>query len=224
MRLGKFDLSLLALTAANVSPLAGVFFLGWDAATIVLLYWTENLILGFYNILKMVLVRATPPAAHLGKLFDIPFFCLHYGGFCAGHGFFLLIFFKLGGGPEALFKGMNSALGPLVFVQLLINVVRQLWQSRPPGMELPVLCLFASHGVSFVQNFLVRKEYRTLTLDKLMGQPYTRIVLLHVAIIAAGMPVMLLGSPMPLLLILVVLKIGLDIFLHIKSHKVKTQD
>ena len=57
-----------------------------------------------------------------------------------------------------------------------------------------------------------------------MNRPYKRVVLLHVAIIAGGMPIMMLDSPVPLLFILVLLKIYLDIRLHTKSHKTGSKD
>ena len=201
----------------------GVLFLGWDAAVVILLYWVENVVTGFYNILRIALVRVEHPIAHLSKLFAIPFFCLHFGGFCAVHGFFLLAFFKLGGGEESLFP-QQSWPGHLVFVQLLISVIRRLWQSHPAGMEWPVLALFVSHGISFFQNYVFRKEYASLSIGALMNRPYKRVVLLHVAIIAGGMPIMMLDSPVPLLFILVLLKIYLDIRLHTKSHKTGSKD
>jgi hypothetical protein len=207
-------LSLLALIAANLAPLFGVLFFGWDAAAIVLLYWIENLIIGAYNILRMILVKVKSQSERFKKLFIIPFFCVHFGGFCAVHGFFLLTFFKLGGDLDTL----APQRGPLVFVQLLVSVIAQLWESRPAGMEWPVLCLVVSHGISFIRNYLIGGEYR-LTIGKLMSRPYTRIILMHVAIIAGGVPIMMLGSPVPLLCILVILKIGMDIWLHTKSHK-----
>jgi hypothetical protein len=215
----KFTLSLASLVAANLVPLAGVLFLGWDAAMIVLLYWTENLVIGFYHVLRIAIVRVEHRRFHPGKLFAIPFFCVHFGGFCAVHGFFLLLFFKLGDGAGAFPSGTPWP-GPLVFVQLLTSVIAQLWRSHPQGMEWGVLCLFASHGVSFVQNFLLRGEYASLSMEDLMLRPYKRIAMLHVAIIAGGMPVMVLGSPIPLLCILVLLKICLDIRLHTKSHNI----
>jgi hypothetical protein len=210
--------SILALIAANLAPLFGILFFGWDAAAIVLLYWIENLIIGAYNILMMILVKVKSRSAQVKKLFIIPFFCVHFGGFCAVHGFFLLTFFKLGGGMDA-FAPQSPWLGPLVFVQLLVSVILQLWESRPPGMEWPVIGLVISHGISFIRNYLIGGEYLTLTLGKLMSRPYNRIVLLHVAIIAGGVPIMMLGSPVPLLCILVILKIGMDIWLYTKSHK-----
>jgi len=219
MKLPKMTLSVAALTVANIVPLAGVVLSGWDARVIVLLYWTENLVIGFYSILKIALAKVDRPAAHLGKLFAIPFFCLHFGGFCAVHGIFLLAFFKVGGEMGPLLP-RHTWFGPLVFLQLLISAVAQLWESGPPGMGWPVLGLLVSHGISFVQNYLLGGEYASLTEGRLMMQPYGRIVLLHVTIIAGAAPVMLLGSPVPLLCILIGLKIVIDILLHASSHKV----
>jgi hypothetical protein len=103
MKLSKkdwFDIPVIALLVANAIPLFGVLFLGWDAFYIVLLYWTENLVVGFYNVLKMVFAAVPHPIAHLGKLFLIPFFIVHYGGFTAVHGFFVLaLFHDEGQGP-----------------------------------------------------------------------------------------------------------------------------
>jgi hypothetical protein len=212
----KESLSVLALVLANLVPLAGVLFFHWDIAAVVLLYWTENVVIGLYTILKMAVVPLSPPGANIVKLFQIPFFCLHFGGFCGIHGMFLLVMFNLGGQVNTLFSG--PAWGPLVFFQILFGVIRQLWNSRPPGMVWPVLCLLVSHGISFVQNFLLGGEYRTLTMEQLMRRPYARVFVMHVAIFAGAAPVMMLGSPMALLAILILLKIGLDVMLHAKSH------
>jgi hypothetical protein len=214
----KPSLSIQALTVANLLPLFGVVLLGWDAAAIVLLYWIENLIVGLINILRMILVRVETTARQIQKLFMIPFFCVHFGGFCAVHGFFLLAFFKIGSSWDA-FSPQNPWMGPLIFLQLLYSVVIQLWQSRPQGLEWPVLGLAVSHGISFVKNFLLGQEYLSLKINQIMMRPYKRIVLMHVAIIAGGVLVMKMGSPAGLLCVLIFLKIGMDIWLHVKSHK-----
>ncbi|MHC4509165.1 MAG: DUF6498-containing protein [Planctomycetota bacterium] len=219
MRLTKkdmLDVPVLALLAANAIPLFGVLFLGWDAFSIVLLYWTENVVIGFYNILKMVFAAVPHPAAHLGKLFFIPFFMVHYGGFTAVHGFFVLALFHKGEGPS-----MGHMDWPcfLVFVQMLFNVIGYAYSIIPPQVRMAVLALFASHGVSFVQNYLLKGEYATAKPDKLMGSPYGRVVVMHVAIIAGGFLTMAIGSPAPLLVVLVLLKTVLDVSLHNREHK-----
>ena len=129
----KPSFSIIALMTANLVPLIGVVFLGWDAASIVLLYWIENLIVGIFNVLRMFLVKVESRSKQFQKLFMIPFFCIHFGGFCAVHGFFLLVFFKTGS-PDKVMAQSGAWMGPLIFLQLLYGVVMQLWHGRPPGL------------------------------------------------------------------------------------------
>jgi len=218
----KDPLSLAALIGANLIPFIGIFFFGWDVRFIVLLYWIENLIAGFYNILKLAILKTDQAANNLGKLFVIPFFCVHYGGFCAVHGLFLTLFFKIGSGSSPLDTG-NEWWGPLIFIQLLLSVIASIWKSRPPEMIWAVIGLTISHGVSFVENYIIGAEYKTSSLKELMHQPYQRIIVMHIAILAGGIFVMKLNSPLPLMLILVILKIFFDVHLHKKSHREKTQ-
>jgi len=133
------------------------------------------------------------------------------------HGFFLLTFFKIGGGPGEILSGENWP-GHLIFLQMLVSVISTLWHNHPPGMEWLVIALLISHGTSFITNYLGKGEHGTLTIKKLMNQHYKRIVLLHLTIIAGGVPIMILGSPTPLLCILVFLKVGMDIYFHIREH------
>ncbi len=219
MKLTKKDLSdvpVLALLAANVIPLFGVVFLGWDAFNIVMLYWAENVVIGFFNVLKIAFAPVPHPAGHLGKLFLIPFFVVHYGGFTAVHGFFVLVLFHKGEGPP-----MGGANWPccLVFIQMLFNVIGYMYSVIPPQVRMAVLALFASHGVSFVQNYLLKREYATAKPNELMSGPYGRVVVMHVAIIAGGFLTAAVGSPASLLAVLVALKTILDVSLHNREHK-----
>jgi len=211
------DIPILALLAANAIPLFGVLFLGWDAFYIVLLYWTENIVIGFYNVLKMVFAAVPHPIAHLGKLFLIPFFIVHYGGFTAIHGFFVLaLFHKEGKGPPM--DGMDWPCF-LVFVQMLFNVIKYMYSIIPLQVKLAVLALFVSHGVSFVQNYLLKQEYKITKPDMLMTSPYGRVIVMHITILAGGFLTMAIGSPAPLLVVMVILKTVLDVNLHNRSHK-----
>ncbi len=212
------NIPVLALLAANVIPLVGVLFLNWSAVYIVLLYWAENLAVGFYNVLKMAFAKVSHPIEHLGKLFLIPFFIVHYGGFTAVHGFFVLAMFSKGEqGPPM--GGNESWPCFLVFVQMLYNIVKHIMLTIPPAVRLGVLSLFASHGVSFVYNYLIKGEYARANIRDLMGQPYARVFVMHITILGGGFLSMALGSPAALLLILVILKTAIDVKFHIREHK-----
>ena len=212
----RLDVPVIALLAANIVPLWGVLFLDWDVFFIVLLYWAENLVIGFYNILKMAFAAVPNRAAQLSKLFLIPFFSVHYGGFMAVHGFFIMAIFRKSVGPP-----MRGEPWPcfFVFLQMLLNVALQMYLAIPSQVRIAVLALFASHGVSFVYNYLLKREYATAEPGKLMASPYSRIVVMHIAILAGGFFVMALGSPMILLIALVGMKTIVDVNLHNRSHK-----
>ena len=218
----KDPFSLASLVGANLFPFIGIFLFGWDVRYIVLLYWVENLIAGFYNILKIALLRTDQTSSPLEKMFLIPFFCVHYGGFCAVHGLFLTVFFKIGPSSSPL-AGSSHWWGPLIFIQLLYSVIAKIWASRPPEMIWAVIGLTISHGVSFVENYILGGEYRKSSFKKLMHQPYQRILIMHFAILAGGILVMQLDSPLPLMIILVLLKITVDVYLHKKSHAPRTR-
>ena len=237
------NIPLIALVLANCIALAGVLFGGWDAFSIVLLYWAENLVIGTYNILKMVLAQPLSPAElkmltderekkpplwttgvlyHVSKLFHILFFVFHYGAFAAGHGFFVLMMFKKG---DAGFGQIiqNDQVWPcfLVFIQLFLIVIKYAYSIMLINMKYALAALFVSHGISFVYNYLLRGEYKTTRIENLMGQPYGRVVVMHLAIIAGGFVSGAIGSPAGVLVMLVVVKTIIDIKMHLRQHRTK---
>ncbi len=195
--------TVIALVLANLIPLAGVLFFGWATFPLVYLFWLENVVVGGFNVLKMLLAAPQNGLNWLAKAFLIPFFCFHYGLFTFVHGVFVVGFFG----------GQFRQGAPFPDSDLFLRLIseQQLW--------LAVLALVVSHGFSFGWNYLLRGEYRTASLSALMHQPYGRVVVLHVAILGGGFLVMALGSPVAGLALLVVLKIALDVRAHVKQHQ-----
>ena len=205
----QLALSPIALVHGNVIPLVGVMAWGWDAAAVVIFYWSENLIIGGLTLLKMLY------KSPIGGLFSGLFFTVHYGGFCAVHGFLAMGLFGLDDGAV-----MPSLGWPFffVFIELLVSVVRQVVNLSPPEWIWGFAGLAASHSVSFLTNFLWRGEHRNQTLHRLMTARYGRIIVLHLAIVFGGWGVLALGSPLPILMILIILKTSLDLRLHLREH------
>ena len=202
-------LSVALLVVSNVIPLIGVFVWDWDVTSILILYWSENLILGFLTIVKMIV------NAPIGGIFTSAFFLVHYGGFCGVHGLFVLamtvgdIGDPVGSDPWPLW---------LVFVQLLVNVVQQVLAMAPTEWIIAFTALFVSHTVSLIINYFGRGEYKDQDTQALMMAPYKRIVVLHLAIIFGGWCVLALGSPVGLLIVLIALKISIDVYTHLAEH------
>jgi len=185
----------LALLAANLLPLAGVLMFDWDLWQVMVLYWAESAVIGFYTVLKLCVV-AKPLA-----VFAVPFFVGHFGAFMAAHFVFVYGFFIRG-----------FASGPLDFGPLegLIDIF------APISPALAALAV--SHGVSFALNFIGRKEYAGETIQSLMTAPYKRIVIMHLTIIFGGALVLALDTPAPALALLVLIKTAVDLRAHRREH------
>ena len=150
-------------------------------------------------------VKAMTTGHTVMKLFMIPFFTVHYFGFCAGHGIFVFAFFGRDAGHGVSGHGLSGAFDQLP--QLLTGT-----------FALAAIGLIVSHLFSFFSNYLGRGENRKTIVPLLMFKPYGRIVVLHIAIIFGGFLVVALGIPMGLLLIMVVGKIILDLKMHLLEH------
>jgi len=195
--------SVVALVLANLVPVFGVVVFHWEVFPLMFLFWFENLIIGVFNVFKMLAANPESPLGWAGKLFVIPFFCVHYGMFTFIHGIFVILLFgggmRHGGGfpnAETFWRiAMENHLG---------------WA---------ILGLTASHAISFATNYLGNGEYKRASLQQLMGQPYGRIMVLHIAILGGGFLMLALHSPAAGLLLLVALKIALDLSAHLAERK-----
>lgn len=200
--------SIAVLIVMNLVPIAGVLFFDWDIAALVILYWSENLIIGFYNIVRMMVVAGT------GAILPGLFFSIHYGGFCAVHGFFIMSLLL------DVQPSMSGESWPLflVFLQLLVNVVQELLNTVPQAWLIGFVGLAISHGYSFFANFIGGQERQRATLGKLMTAPYPRILVMHLTVIAGGFAITAMGQPLALLVTLVAVKTLADIYLHRREH------
>ena len=190
--------AILALVAANLVPLGGVLWFDWAVFPLMLVFWLENLVIGAYNALRMLAAARSS----LGERLTLTaFFAVHYGGFCAGHGIFLVALFggdRFEGGPHL------SDFGETI---------------NANGLWIAVLALAASHGFSFARNYLGEREYKHVGVQQLMMAPYSRIVVLHVLLIAGAWVVTTLQAPALILAALVVGKIVIDVKAHDRQHR-----
>jgi hypothetical protein len=184
--------SLAALVASNAMPLVGVLVLGWDLYGVMVLYWAENVIVGLYNVLKMLRVGGRREAPR------VEFFCIHYGMFMVVHFVFVTLLF--GADHVAVFPGLHAVLVALAPVA--------------DG----VAAIFISHGISYYVDFLRGREYERTTVDQQMFAPYRRMIVLHVTLIAGGWIIMTIGAPIGALVVFVVIKTGLDARAHLRER------
>ncbi len=209
-------LPLQALITANLIPVFGVLFLAWDAMTVLLTYWLENLVIGVYTYVRMARIGGWRTLFMPGL-----FFLFHFGFFCAGHGMVLLGLSALSGLEidHRAYIGADEWPGPFVVFQELSGILGWIIHERPE-MVLALLGFFLSHGISTFIHQFIRDEDRGREVEEIMFDPYKRIVVLHLVILAGAFVVILSGgaSLAPVLLLLSGGKIALDLHLHRQAH------
>ena len=198
----KLKLSAVALVAANLIPLVGVLFFGWSVRNLLLLYWTENVIVGGFAIARMVSIN---PAVGLPMGL---FFTVHFGMFCFVHLAFVDVLSQPGGPMASTGGSFLPGLGDIVAA----------------ATPWAIFGLVVSHGFSFVVNFLLGGERKTSTVPAEMIKPYPRMVVLHVAIVVGAFLTIMIGGGIGVLLVLVVLKIAVDLGLHVAGHRLRQKE
>lgn len=191
--------SVYVLVIANLIPLFGVLFLGWNLLHIMLIYWTESAIVGFYNVIRMLVIN---PAK---STFLVPFFCFHFGMFMFVH----LIFIATLTSFPGILTGSPPKSGFLLNIESIKNLL------------LPVAALFISHSISLFTNFFKREEYKKRTIQQQMFIPYRRIIVMHLTLIFGAFIIIPTGQPMLLIALMTIIKTILDVMAHLHEHSAK---
>ncbi len=187
----------MALTIlGNALPLLGVMLVGWDIYTLLIFYWCETMIFGFWTVVTIGFHRDSdanapwrPDARRQGGSAATVIVALHAGFFMAIHLFLMNSLY----GKE--WPGHLSSLG--AFVDTFI-IGQNLW---------PML------AGSFLQRALVFwEDHRANSVTAATVGLYLRIVVMQMVIIFGSWGVLMLGSGLFGLLLLVAMKTVLDLY------------
>jgi hypothetical protein len=188
--------------AAAVIVAYGVLVLGWSPFIVVMLYWFENVVIGVFNVAKILLAGVrVGPAGVAGAVAASAFFTVHYGLFTLGHGVLLAqLFGSAELGRSAMDGGLFGALGAVLH-HLLTE--RESW--------LAMIAIIAAPVGLFLQWSVSTRELPP-PLNELMSAPYGRIIVLHITLIGGAFLMQALQAPKVGALLLVVLKLAYDLF------------
>ena len=167
------------LIAANLIPVYGVWFLGWSAVEVFVVYALETLLVGMLTVLKLLV-------ATLYRKKDIWY---NNGASTTVSGFFFIFFFILHYG---LFAAVQS------------SIFSQSADITPPGSGLmhfffhwyeyvnkDIAVMLAGFTVSYVARsfvpFVLSGEFKTISMMRLMFQPYGRIFIQQLTVILGSM-------------------------------------
>ncbi|MBU1027193.1 MAG: hypothetical protein KKA31_05620 [Candidatus Margulisbacteria bacterium] len=194
----KAPSSTIILLLANLFPIYGVLFNGWHIVDILFLYWAESAVIGFFNILKMLTSKIEKGDSVILTVLmrgaASLFFTVHFGGFMLVHGIFIF------------------AIAAEFYAQPIhpLALLSDTW--------IAIVCLFLSHGQSYITNYWINRERDNSQTGMLMAQPYARIIIMQLTLIFGLMLTMIFGQPIFLLLLFVVLKMIVDLSAHLRER------
>lgn len=186
------------IVGANAIPLLGVLLAGWDAFTVLMLFWFESAVIGFWVCVavaishqdQMNIRNLQGPPVRPGLAAAL-FIAAHAGIFMLVHFFFLMGFREIGDLPSAGF--FNP--GEVIETQFLEQ-----------GLWLPLAGLFVLRGLVTVSDRVAGRP-----LEPTVVGFYVRIVLMQLAILFGGFFVMMIGGTVAPLVLLILLRVAIDV-------------
>jgi hypothetical protein len=195
-------LQVAAAVAGAAVMAVGIVFFDWPTFTVLALYWLENVIIGAFTVLR-ILAFGARSEQYLASLGTAAFFTVHYGLFCLVHGVFVATLFGgirvQGNLVDAVLLMIGRVggdrLGLLVIVAMVIAVALDAWRA------------WAASDTGDPSG-----------LRRIMAEPYGRIVVLHLVLIAGGFLMVALQLPSLAALLLVAFKLVYDLRLLRRSR------
>jgi len=194
------------LIIAHLIPVYGVWFLGWNAVDAFIVYALETLIVGFLTILKLCVITLfrkkdtwynEGSSTKVSGIFFILFFILHFGLFAAVQ---TSIFSQSanitppGSGLLHFFFHWYSYINEDIAIMLSGFVVSYLIRGFIP--------------------FIINAEYKTISMARVMFQPYGRIFIQQFTVILGSM-FLELGWGKAFILIFAIVKIFFEIYINL---------
>ncbi len=198
------------LILVNLIPVYGVWFAEWNAPQIFLVYCLETVIVGFFNVVKMLVVLLLVRTQDLNNnklpmtiksgIFLIVFFILHYGIFVFVQ---TQIFFSVSGIIQGSsfftsYQKIDNALGSNGKILLMIFI--------------------GYYTLQTIYVFFVSGRYKIITIEKLMIEPYSRIFIQQFVVIIGSM-FLLSSANMIFILIMAIVKICFELFFKLNFRK-----
>lgn len=168
------------LIVANLLPIYGVWFQGWNAKEVFLVYCLETVIIGIFTLVKLGIATAVRKRdwwenngskTMMSGLFFMLFFLLHYGLFV---GVQTTIFFNV--------VSIQKSGGPSNILQFLLHPGKYLGSE---GWLLLSAFVFG-YGYENLVGFILNNEYRVKSFGRIMFEPYMRIFVQQFTVILGG--------------------------------------
>lgn len=204
----KLTISDFLLILVNLIPLYGVWFEGWDAKEIFIVYCLETVIIGAVNVIKMacitIFVRkkdvwdSNSNTMQSGWFF-IFFFIVHYG-------FFVFI-------QTQIFFGVSRLIPDGSMIMNYAKIPELLGHNG----KLMLLIFIAYYTAQSIFSFFSSGTYKTISLGRQMFEPYMRIFVQQFVVILGSM-FLTFGAGKIFILIFVIAKIFFELFINFERY------
>ena len=216
---------MIVLIVANLFPLLYLFFTGWTAVDILLMYWIENVALCAVTVLKMATctntaIRARVQMEGLGpvarqslmRVTSEPnplFLRLWVGGiFVVVYGAACLIY-------GAIVLGVAGRIAP--------GVQAGLYHGASLGIEAAACGPACGHSCCSSGGVHRQGEYKTVTLETLFFIPFQRVILMVMVVNLGGIIALGAGNPGIALTLVILVKTALDVAAQKKERSRATR-
>jgi hypothetical protein len=189
LQLLRNDVTAVLLVVANLVPVIDLVRTGEPVGSILIIYWMQLVIIGFWNVIKLIVVT------RLRALVFVPMFVITY---------------------MAIINIFGFIAGGLLDDQMRGSA----WQKdfSLSNYWVPAAIFFAVHGVSFVVNFVGRRESEGVTWETQISQPFARALPMWLAATVGAVFGSFLTSATVAAVFVIPVKIALDLFGHFVEH------
>lgn len=211
--------SVISLIITNLVLFGVAIYYDLSLFDILLIFWGETVVIGFFNFLKMLKTPRLPKVSEAFKTDEVSREELLVTGIN-----FMYVFLKF-----FIIIWSSIMMTAFCMSQLVIIVVVFGDEEMRSAQEFPLqhfysfligmIVMFISHGISFITNFISKREYETTKLRKLIFAPFRRILLVWIVCIGGGFLLLKLENDSFYLLIpYFLVKILFDLRQHYKEH------
>ncbi len=190
--------------AVDLLPLVAILHFGWGATPLVALYWLENLVIGLFTAARMIGAGLAQlgggSLAGAGVFFLVPFFCVHYGAFCWGHGVFLAAFADPDMGLPSPASLVSWALGTGAYMLWFLGAIMTV------------------NVAVYLVDFVGGGDIRRVSPGEEMARPYGRIITLHMAIILGAAFAFNSDEPLLGVFLLILIRVVFGIILSVRRR------
>ena len=197
------------LILVNLIPLYGVWFEGWDPKQVFLVYCLETVIVGLVNVVKMacvtIFVKKKDVWENGGSTtmqsgwFFIFFFIIHYG-------FFVFVQTQ-----------MFFAVTGMIPNGSMLMRYSQIPELLGPNGRLLLLIFIAYYSVQNIFSFFSSGTYKTISMGRLMFEPYLRIFVQQLVVILGSM-FLTFGAGRVFILIFIIVKIFFEVYVNLGRY------